>query len=183
MPIRLSRVQSGVIAVLVLATGIPLLAQQADTARRALTSEDYARAERFMGYNTQSLIFRMTVRPTWLADDRFWYRNSIPGGAEFILVDPARGTRERAFDHDRLAAALSTRSIFQATTPRSSSMRPSDDGAATAQARRAPRPARRPRRAAEVASRAGREAAAQMCRRLMARGPRSCAITTCGCAT
>jgi dipeptidyl aminopeptidase/acylaminoacyl peptidase len=108
MPIRLSRVQSGVIAVLVLATGIPLLAQQADTARRALTSEDYARAERFMGYNTQSLIFRMTVRPTWLADDRFWYRNSIPGGAEFILVDPARGTRERAFDHDRLAAALST---------------------------------------------------------------------------
>ena len=33
---------------------------------------------------------------------------SVPGGAEFVLVDPARGIRERAFDHEKLAAALST---------------------------------------------------------------------------
>ena len=42
------------------------------------------------------------------SDDRFWYRVSVQGGAEFILVDPARGTKERAFDHEKLAAALST---------------------------------------------------------------------------
>ena len=45
--------------------------------------------------------------PVWLAGDRFWYRNAIPEGSEFVLVDPARRTRERAFDHARLAAALS----------------------------------------------------------------------------
>ena len=101
------RMTSGVVALLALST-MPLLAQQADTARRVVTSDDYARAERFMAYNTQPLVYRMTVRPTWLPDDRFWYRNTIAGGAEFILVDAARGSRERAFDHDRLAAALST---------------------------------------------------------------------------
>jgi dipeptidyl aminopeptidase/acylaminoacyl peptidase len=108
MSIRLSRVRFGLVSGLVLAAGIPLLAQQADSARRALTSDDYARAERFMAYNTQPLVFRTAVRPTWVSDDRFWYRNTIPGGAEFIIVDAARATRERAFDHDRLAAALST---------------------------------------------------------------------------
>jgi dipeptidyl-peptidase-4 len=74
---------------------------------RALTTADYARAERFMGYNTAPLVFGATVRPTWLPGDRFWYRNAIPDGFEFVVVDPARQTRGRAFDHARLAAALS----------------------------------------------------------------------------
>ncbi len=81
----------------------PSLAQ----APRALTSEDYARAEKFMAYNTTPLALGATVRPSWLANDRFWYRNTIPEGAEFVLVDPARQTRARAFDHEPLAAALS----------------------------------------------------------------------------
>ena len=46
-----------------------------------------------MTYNTNSLVFQNSVRPTWLPDDRFWYRNTVADGAEFILVDPARGTR------------------------------------------------------------------------------------------
>ena len=33
-----------------------LVAQQGDTARRTLTAEDYARAERFMTYNTAPLV-------------------------------------------------------------------------------------------------------------------------------
>ncbi|MGD0993438.1 MAG: DPP IV N-terminal domain-containing protein [Gemmatimonadales bacterium] len=81
----------------------PVAAQQP----RALTADDYARAERFMGYNTTPLVFGGAVRATWLAGDRFWYRNAIPEGFEVVLVDPARKTRERAFDHARLAAALS----------------------------------------------------------------------------
>jgi dipeptidyl-peptidase-4 len=82
-----------------------LAAQQ--PASGALTADDYARAERFMGYNTTPLVYRGAVRPTWLAGDRFWYRNAIPEGAEFVLVDPGRRTRARAFDHVALAAALS----------------------------------------------------------------------------
>ncbi len=91
--------------------GTPLVAQQGDTTRVRLTADDYARAERWMSYNTAPLVFRASVRPNWLPgdrSDRFWYRNTIPGGSEFILVDPVRGSREPAFDHGAIAAALST---------------------------------------------------------------------------
>ncbi len=74
---------------------------------RAFTTDDYARAERFMGYNTTPLVYGAAVRPTWLPDERFWYRNATPQGSEFVLVDPMRRTRERAFDHAKIAAALS----------------------------------------------------------------------------
>jgi dipeptidyl-peptidase-4 len=74
---------------------------------RALTADDYARAEKFMGYNTNPLVLRAGVRPNWLADDRFWYRVTTENGTEFFLVDPARGTRTPAFDHAKVAAALS----------------------------------------------------------------------------
>jgi dipeptidyl aminopeptidase/acylaminoacyl peptidase len=84
----------------------PLVAQQGDT-RPRLTAEDYQRAERWMNYNTTPLVFRATVRANWLPDDRFWYRNTIPGGAEFVLIDPARAARETAFDHAAIAASLS----------------------------------------------------------------------------
>jgi dipeptidyl-peptidase-4 len=104
---QLSRVVT-LVAAVVVAASLPLVAEQAAPPARALTADDYARAERFMGYNTTPLVFRMTVRPTWLPDDRFWYRVTVPGGSEFILVDPARATKEPAFDHARLAATLST---------------------------------------------------------------------------
>ncbi|MDX2043233.1 MAG: DPP IV N-terminal domain-containing protein [Acidobacteriota bacterium] len=82
---------------------LPCFAQQ-----KALTADDYARAEKFMSYNTAPLVLRAGVRPTWLPDGRFWYRVTTENGAEFVLVDPARGTRGPAFDHAKLAAALST---------------------------------------------------------------------------
>ncbi|RZK17634.1 MAG: S9 family peptidase, partial [Hymenobacter sp.] len=63
-----------------------------------------------MGYNTQPLVDGTTSPPAWLAGDRFWYRVLNAQGSEFILVDPARKTRKPAFDHARLAAALSAAS-------------------------------------------------------------------------
>ena len=39
--------------------------------------------------------------------DRFIYRRTVPGGHEFILVDAEKQTQGPAFDHARLAAALS----------------------------------------------------------------------------
>jgi dipeptidyl-peptidase-4 len=76
-------------------------------AQRLYTAADYAHAEKFMTYNTTNLVFQNSVRPTWLSDDKFWYRNTVSDGAEFILVDPARATRTQAFDHAKLAATLS----------------------------------------------------------------------------
>jgi dipeptidyl aminopeptidase/acylaminoacyl peptidase len=75
---------------------------------RSLPAADYAQAEKFMSYNVIPLVLRAGVRPTWLPGDRFWYRNAIENeGSEFILVDPKRGTRAPAFDHAKVAAALS----------------------------------------------------------------------------
>lgn len=73
-----------------------------------LTTADYERAEKFMAYNTGPLLDRGPVRANWLPDERFWYRAMTPTGSEFILVDPAKGTRAPAFDHAKLAAAIST---------------------------------------------------------------------------
>ncbi len=83
---------------------VPLvgLAQQP----RALTAADYTRAERALAAATSPLVFGTGVRPTFLPDERFWYRVTTPAGGEFILVDPAKGTRTRAFDQAKIAAAL-----------------------------------------------------------------------------
>src|SRR5262245_34235177 len=59
----------------------------------ALTADDYARAERFMSYNTAPLVLHSAVRPTWTADDRFWYRTRDERGDEAWLVDAATGTK------------------------------------------------------------------------------------------
>ena len=77
----------------------------------ALTSADYAHAEKFMGYNTTPLVFGASGHPGWMADGRFWYRVLRENGPEFLIVDPAKGgVRTPAFDHTRLAAALSAAS-------------------------------------------------------------------------
>jgi dipeptidyl-peptidase 4 len=70
-----------------------------------LTSR-YERAERFLAWNVNPLVLGGEVRPQWLDGDRFLYRNRFADGHEFVLVDPARRTRERAFDHERLARVL-----------------------------------------------------------------------------
>ncbi|HEU4787274.1 MAG TPA: DPP IV N-terminal domain-containing protein, partial [Gemmatimonadaceae bacterium] len=92
------------------------------TAQRAMTSADYARAERFMNFNTTPLVFGTAVRATWLPNDRFWYRDVTPTGAELVIVDAARGARSRPFDNRGLAAAIATalgvapEALGQATT-------------------------------------------------------------------
>jgi dipeptidyl aminopeptidase/acylaminoacyl peptidase len=75
-------------------------------AQPALTAADYARAEKFMGYNTNPLVYH-AVHPAWTPDERLWYRDTDADGARFALFDPAKLAKEPAFDHAKLAAALS----------------------------------------------------------------------------
>jgi dipeptidyl aminopeptidase/acylaminoacyl peptidase len=82
------------------------LAQNA-TSVPQVTADDYARAEKFTTNNATPLVFG-TVRPTWLKNDRFWYRDSTPTSSQFVLVDAATGKRSMLFEHSRLAAALSS---------------------------------------------------------------------------
>jgi dipeptidyl-peptidase-4 len=75
-----------------------------------LTTDDYARAEKFMNYNVNPLVYHGVDHPAALPDGRFWYRDRGPGGVTFVLVDPAKGTKGSAFDQAKLATALSTAS-------------------------------------------------------------------------
>lgn len=69
---------------------------------------DYNRAERFLTWHTSRMISGDRVSPSWLEDGRrFWYRNSLGEGHEFIFVDPSTETRRPLFDHHRLASAMS----------------------------------------------------------------------------
>ncbi len=91
-----------------LACSVACFAQQTPA---ALTASDYSHAEQFMAYNTTPLVFGTGVRPTFIAGtDLFWYRVTREGGAEFLLVDPAKGTRGVAFDQARLASGLAAAS-------------------------------------------------------------------------
>src|SRR5215475_10141499 len=57
-------------------------------------------------------VFRDRVEPHWFAGsggetNQFWYRINLPEEqSEFILVDAVKGTRSQAFDHERIAKAL-----------------------------------------------------------------------------
>lgn len=83
----------------------------------ALTAKDYERAEKFMSYHTESFIDAGTVRPNWLPNDRFWYLSATAQQNTFMLVDPVKKTRTPAFDHQKLADALSgaTGNKYEAT--------------------------------------------------------------------
>ncbi|MEO5911668.1 MAG: DPP IV N-terminal domain-containing protein [Pelobium sp.] len=74
--------------------------------KQALSTKDYEHAESFLGYNTSSLIDGGSVRPNWLTEDRFWYQESKPDGTTFIIVNPSKKTKKVAFDHQKIATAL-----------------------------------------------------------------------------
>jgi len=73
---------------------------------RIYTDADYAQAEKFMPYNVNSLVLHTVRNPTWLPDGRMWYSDHGAKGVTIMLVDPARGTKNAAFDQPKLAAAL-----------------------------------------------------------------------------
>ena len=84
-----------------------------ETGPAPLSHDDIARAyERLDDYanSPRPPVYKSRIEPHWFGE-RFWYRNDLPHGTtEFVLVDAARGTRNTAFDHGKLAAALSARS-------------------------------------------------------------------------
>ena len=84
-----------------------VISASAAAQQRVVTAADYGRAEKALAPWTSPMVFGAAVRPTWLENDRFWYRTTTPAGSQFILVDPAKGTRTAAFDQARLASGLS----------------------------------------------------------------------------
>jgi len=74
-----------------------------DPQSQASSQYRFGPARRVEGY------YKGQITPHWLKDNKsFWYRNDLSGGSkEFILVNAEQGTRQPAFDHQKLATALS----------------------------------------------------------------------------
>ena len=71
------------------------------------TLADYDRAGT-VSDRSQGLVIDAPERPNWIGSSRFWYRKSVRGGNVFVLVDVNPPQKRPAFDHDKVAAALST---------------------------------------------------------------------------
>jgi dipeptidyl aminopeptidase/acylaminoacyl peptidase len=88
------------VCVLALVSFSHLTAQQQDV--RA----DYARAQS-LAARIDNKIIGQTTSITWIDATKVSYRRSVTGGFEFIVADAATATKMPAFDHARLATAIS----------------------------------------------------------------------------
>jgi dipeptidyl aminopeptidase/acylaminoacyl peptidase len=77
-------------------------------ARAQGTVADYQRAMTLRD-TYRGLARNVPEQANWIEKThRFWYRRSVKGGNEFVLVNADTRTREVPFDHARLAAAISS---------------------------------------------------------------------------
>ena len=170
--------------------------------------DDYEKAGQFLTESIRDLAYDGQVDPQWIGkSNRFWYRKEGPSGKQFVLVDAAALTTAPAFDHDRIAAALSsaTKQSFTAralpfdairltdpsTTPGAIGRSSSTPSARRGRAASIPTPARarptrstttRPARPEGAADRQAIACREPRCRRPMASCSPSCAITISGSA-
>ena len=74
------------------------------------TLADYQRGQGLQA-KARGLVVNAPGPATWIGDsDHFWYWRPVKGGTEFVLADATSGSKKLAFDHDRLAAAISSAS-------------------------------------------------------------------------
>jgi dienelactone hydrolase len=80
------------------------------------TLADYRRAQ---GLETKArnLVVNTPGAVTWIGDsDHFWYPRTVKGGTEFVLGDAGAASKRLAFDHEKLAAAISSATGRQYTS-------------------------------------------------------------------
>src|SRR5258708_34836511 len=72
------------------------------------TLADYQRAQGLQA-KARNLVVNAPGPISWIGEsDHFWYWRSAKGGTEFVLVDAEAGSKKLAFDHDKLATAISS---------------------------------------------------------------------------
>jgi hypothetical protein len=72
-----------------------------------VTRADYERAAK-LRERLQGLTVNVPERANWIGQTpRFWYRKAVKDGNEFVLVDAETAAKRPAFDHEKLAVALS----------------------------------------------------------------------------
>ncbi|HEX7122919.1 MAG TPA: DPP IV N-terminal domain-containing protein [Gemmatimonadaceae bacterium] len=85
-----------------------------------ITAADYERARGLRERYTAAALDIIDT-PNWTSSTSFWYRKSVRGGHEFVMVEasnPDAPVKRPAFDHARLAAGLAsaTRESYTAVT-------------------------------------------------------------------
>jgi len=83
-----------IIPVFIVAT---VLSANAQTGK-VFTTADYEKAAKMLSFNTNKLVYRNNVNPAWLDDGRLWYSVSVAGGREYVLINPADGSRKTGTD-------------------------------------------------------------------------------------
>ena len=91
LSVRITMKKITIIALFICTIAISVVAQ-----KTVLTKEDYARAEKMLSFGTAPYVDRGGVRPTFLPDGRFWYRVLTATGSEYVLINPADGSRKSA---------------------------------------------------------------------------------------
>jgi len=97
-------------------------------AQQQMTAADYARAERFMSYNTTPLVLHSAGRATWISDqrgERFWYRTTTENGSEAFIVNGADGAKTTC---DLQACRASAADVGRGAGPAARVDVPSPDG-------------------------------------------------------
>ncbi len=74
------------------------VAAYAQSDKKILTTADYDQATKALGFNAGKLVYRYNVNPNWLPDSKFWYSVSVPGGVQYVLINPADGSRKTGPD-------------------------------------------------------------------------------------
>lgn len=84
---------SGIVLLLgILWINVVGFAQQTPT----ITAANYEHATKFLGMNANKWVFNSTVKPVWLKDAQFWYATNTESGNQFVLINPADGSRKTA---------------------------------------------------------------------------------------
>src|ERR1043165_374382 len=75
------------------------------------TADDYRRSEE-LNRKYQGLATGLVESPSWIPNtSRMWYRTTVASGAVFMVADAATKQKRPAFDHDKVAAAVSGDSV------------------------------------------------------------------------
>lgn len=81
-----------------------------------VTQADYQRIDTLA--NISGMVYNGRIRPVWIGDSHFfWYLNHEPQGEIFYLINAENGKKEKAFDTEKLAHALTKLSGQQVSTP------------------------------------------------------------------
>lgn len=82
----------------VLATAILSMMAIAGFAQQSVTAATYEQAVKFLAGNTSKLVYNSNVNPNWLADGKMWYSVNTASGNQYVLINPADGSRKTAAD-------------------------------------------------------------------------------------